>query len=322
MTWSNVTRTLADAHAVWRQSRATDVVHIHSALAPEVTLVRAGLLAAMARLRGARVIVHAHGGLVKLWLTTRPRRVLVRLALWPADRVVAVSEGGREALVAALGHERVLLIDNAVDLSAFGPPGPPHDPPRILYVGVLTPRKGILDLFDASEILRARRVDHEIVLVGGPPPEGLHAEEEVRRAAPPATRFLGPRPHETMPDLYVSVDLFCLPSWWEAMPLSVLEAMASGLAVVATAVGDVPRVVRQGETGLLVPPRDPLALAEALEWLLRDADLRRRTGMEGRRLMEEQFSTTRATHDIDRLYGSIGPPRRRSGSMRTRSRST
>ena len=268
------------------------------------------------------MIVHAHGGLVKLWLTTRPRRVLVRLALWPADRVVAVSEGGREALVAALGHERVLLIDNAVDLSAFGPPGPPHDPPRILYVGVLTPRKGILDLFDASEILRARRVDHEIVLVGGPPPEGLHAEEEVRRAAPPATRFLGPRPHETMPDLYVSVDLFCLPSWWEAMPLSVLEAMASGLAVVATAVGDVPRVVRQGETGLLVPPRDPLALAEALEWLLRDADLRRRTGMEGRRLMEEQFSTTRATHDIDRLYGSIGPPRRRSGSMRTRSRST
>ena len=315
LTLSNLTRTLSDASDVWRGARGADVVHVHSALAPHVTMLRAGLLGLMGRLRGARVVVHAHGGLVQLWLTTPARRVLARAALAPAHRVVAVSEGGRDALEAALGSDRrVVLIDNTVDTSAFGPPGQPNDPPRILFAGVLTPRKGVLDLIAASALLETRGVAHELLLTGGSPPEGDQAEAEVRAGVRPGVRLLGPQPLAAMPDLYRSFDVFCLPSWWEAMPLSVLEAMASGLPVVATRVGDVPRAVEDETTGLLVTPRDPHALADALQRLLRDPALRRRMGDRGRRRVQERFDAARGRRDVDSLYreliagGSAGEP--------------
>jgi glycosyltransferase involved in cell wall biosynthesis len=308
---ANIRRAAADTRAVWRRSRGADVVHIHSALAPHVTLVRAGMLAAAARTRGCGVLLHAHGGLVKLWLTTRPRRALARVALAAADHVVAVSEGGREALAAALGKRRVDLIDNWIDTGAFSPPDAPHEPPRILYAGFITPRKGLLDLIAASRLLEERGVAHELLLAGGTPAEGPHAEEEVRRAAGPAVRLLGSRPLEAMPELYGTADVFCLPSWWEAMPLSVLEAMAAGLPVVATRVGDIPRAVEDGVTGLLVPPRDPAALASALEQLLRGPEDRRAMGAAGRARVEGRFGAGPGLAAIDRLYLTLDRRRTR-----------
>lgn len=305
LTASNVTRTLSDVRKVWKASRGAHIVHIHSALAPQVTLLRAGLLALAGRLRGCRVVVHAHGGRVELRPGSRVHRLVARLALLPVHRVVAVSSGVRAAVVRVLGPDRVVLIDNGVDVSAFGPPGPPNDPPRILYAGGLTPRKGVVDLLRASERLRERGIRHELLLVGGMPDEGPHAEAEVRAAAGPDVRFLPPQPHERMPDLYGSVDLFALPSWWEGMPLTVLEAMATGIPVVATPVGDVARAVEEGVTGLLVPPRDPEALAGALERLIVDANLRRRMGEAGRRKVERGFDAKATFGALDALYAGL-----------------
>ena len=114
LTTGNITRTLTDAVAVLRASGGVDIVHVHTALVPGVTLVRVGLFALAARARGARPVVHAHSGKVQRWLTTRPRRLLARVMLLPAARVVAVSEGGQRALVAATGRP-VRLIENGVD---------------------------------------------------------------------------------------------------------------------------------------------------------------------------------------------------------------
>jgi glycosyltransferase involved in cell wall biosynthesis len=305
LTASNVTRTLSDARKVWRASRTADLVHVHSALAPQVTLLRAGLLALAARLRGCRVLVHAHGGRIELRLASPAQRLVARLALRPAHRVVAVSSGVRSALVRALGPERVVLIDNGVDASAFGPPGPPNDPPRVLYAGGLTPRKGVVDLLRASALLRERGIHHEVLLAGGMPDEGPRAEAEVRAAAGPDVKFLPPQPHERMADLYRSVDVFSLPSWWEGMPLTVLEAMATGLPVVATPVGDIHRAVEDGVTGRLVPPRDPEALADALEALLVDPDLRRRMGEAGRRKVEGEFDAKATSRALSALYAEV-----------------
>ena len=86
------------------------------------------------------------------------------------------------------------------------------------------------------------------------------------------------------------LDVVALPSWTEGLPLVVLEAMAAARPVVATPVGGTPEVVLDGETGLLVPPRDPRALAAALQRLVDDADLRRRLGEAGKRRAVERFS--------------------------------
>ena len=303
-TASNVVRTLADARAVRRASTGADVVHVHTALVPLVTMVRAGILvrAAGAGRRGNRVLLHVHSGLVELWLRGRLRTALARLLLRPCHVVIACSEGSRAALARVLG-DRVVLVDNGVDVAAFSPPAERSEgTPRILYAGLLSPRKGVTDLVRASRLLLERGVAHELVLAGGTPDEGPDDERAARSEESPAARWLGPQPHDAMPDLYRSADVFCLPSWWEAMPLSVLEAMATGLPVVATPVGDVPRVVRPGETGSLVPPRAPEALAGALEALLTDPATRRDRGRAARSLVENSHSEAVTVAGLRELY--------------------
>ncbi len=110
-----------------------------------------------------------------------------------------------------------------------------------------------------------------------------------------------------MPAAYAEADVFCLPSWWEAMPLSVLEAMASGLPVVATEVGDVPRLVEDGRTGFVVPSRDPQSLANALAKLLSDPALARSMGAAGRARADERFSSTVTVRNVAQLYSELRP---------------
>ncbi|HWH28594.1 MAG TPA: glycosyltransferase family 4 protein [Mycobacteriales bacterium] len=305
-TASNVTRTLGDAARLGRTARRGDVVHLNTALAPGVTLVRTGALVLAARARGAQVLVHVHGGMVALWMTTPRRRALVRACLAGAQRIATVAEGGRAAMVEACGPDRVLLLDNAVDAEAFRGPAQGGDPPRVLFAGGLTPRKGVLDLVGASSLLRERGCAHELWLAGGTPDEGSAAERTVREGAGDQVRFLGAVEPAGMPELLRSVDVFCLPSWYEAMPLSVLEAMATGLPVVATDVGDVARAVLDGRTGRVVPARDPAALADALEQLLRDPATRRRYGAAGRAEVEQRFSLPVLEDRLGEVYRDLG----------------
>jgi glycosyltransferase involved in cell wall biosynthesis len=305
VTAGNIGRTLRDAFHVFRIAKGQDIVHIHSALAPAVTVGRAGLLALGGRLRGATVIIHAHGGNIETWLTTRRTRTLMRLAMLPASHVVAVWSAGERTLAGALGRRRVSLIDNGVDTERFVPGAlDQHHPPRVLYVGLLTPRKGVLDLIEASRLLRDDGVEHELLLLGGVPDEGPEAAEPVLAAAEGVARLLGTRPPEGMPAAYADADVFCLPSWWEAMPLSVLEAMSAGLPVVASDVGDVSRLVTP-ECGAVVPAKDPQKLADALRELLLDPALRRRCGEASRRRAVEAFSSTATAHAIDRLFQDV-----------------
>jgi glycosyltransferase involved in cell wall biosynthesis len=301
----NVLRTLKDAHAVWRSARGQDVVHINSALAPSVTVVRAGLLALAGRLRGCAVIVHAHGGNIETWLTSRRARLVTRLAMSPAALVVAVWTAGEQALAGTLGRERVRLVLNGVDTTRFVPGERANHPPRVLYVGLLTERKGVLDLIMASRMLRREGLDHELCLLGGVPDEGPEAAEPVLAAARGHAVLLGTRPPDEMPEVYASADVFCLPSWWEAMPLSVLEAMAAGLPVVATDVGEVSRVVIDGEHGFVPPPHAPEQLADSLRKLLGDAGAARRMGDAARSRAVSSFSSGATDRAVGALYDEV-----------------
>jgi glycosyltransferase involved in cell wall biosynthesis len=227
----------------------------------------------------------------------------------PVDRVVAVWTAGERALASAVGSDRVVLVDNGVDVSRFTSPQPGAGLPKVLYVGLLTPRKGVLELIEASKALRAEGLDHELMLLGGTPDEGPAAAEPVLAAAKGHATLLATRPPSEMPAAYASADVFCLPSWWEAMPLSVLEAMAASLPVVATDVGDVGRLVADGESGYVVPTRSPEALASALRKLLVDPDLRRRAGEAGRRRAHEHFSSSGTARAVSELYETAGRTR-------------
>ena len=307
LTASNVGRTLADARAVRRAAGWADVVHIHTALVPAVTLTRAGLLAAAARTRGAPVVLHVHSGWVERWLTTPARRAYARAMLAGVNRIVTMSNPSAQAIAAAVGRDRVSVFDNWVDLETYAPGPEAERTPRILYAGVLTPRKGVGDLLRACASLAAGGVDHELLIAGGTSDDGVADADAVRRVACPTARYLGALPHDAMPSLFRDADVFCLPSWFEAMPLSILEAMASGVAVVATTVGDIPRLVEDGVTGILVPPNDPRALAAALGELVTDTERRRQMGKAGRRRVEESFDGSATVKALDDLYKQFEP---------------
>jgi len=155
-------------------------------------------------------------------------------------------------------------------------------------------------------MLTAQGVRHELRLLGGTPDEGPSAAVPVLEAAHGTARLLGTRAPEDMPQAYAQADVFCLPSWWEAMPLSVLEAMAAGLPVVATDVGDVSRLVTP-LCGRVVPTKSPHLVAEALRPHLEDVDQRRRMGDASRDRARSVFSSSATADAIGALYDELRP---------------
>ena len=271
---------------------------------------------ALARLAGVPRIVTTEHYIAQLSFLRR-RRLIVPLALlrelrialtaaikrWSLrfiDDVVTLSEGNRsvfESFMGSRSRPRVHIIHNGIDLRRFLP-GHPGEKRHSLHPGDghmlvttvagLNHQKGHVDLIRVvPEILR--KVPHARFLFVG---EGhLRAELEALVASlglNDAVTFAGDR--SDVPSILESSDLFVLPSLFEGMPMSVLEAMAAGCAVVATGVGGTQDVVVSGRTGLLVPPENSSALAGAIIELLLDAQRRQAFGRNGRRHVEQYFS--------------------------------
>lgn len=303
----NIVRTLSDAVTVFRRALRSDVVHIHSAFVPTVTIIRAGMLIRAAKWAGNGVILHAHGGLFPGWLDEGGSRRVVRWALRRVDRIVTVSERGLRAIESVHGVNSALVMRNGIDSVAFHPADfeSSQGTPVIGYVGILSERKGLLDLFEASRRLSNEGVAHRLQLIGGTPAEGSAEGQRISGSAPETVDLVGEVERSRIPELMAGFDVFCLPSWWEAAPMSILEAMACGLPVVATDVGDIPTMVFDGVTGRLVPARDPVRLAEALAQVIGDSKIRAEMGRAGRQLALEQFDWPQTFARLVELYREV-----------------
>ena len=164
-------------------------------------------------------------------------------------------------------------------------------------------KRGNEQLLEAAALVRQAIPSATLVVVGdGPLRPALEARAQ-ELGLNGSVRFLGAVPQAAR--LIPHFDVFVLSSVWEGMSNSLLEAMAAGRPVVATRVGGNPEVVVDGETGLLVPPRDARALADATVRLLRDRELARRFGDAGRRRVESQFTLERMVHRMEDLYDDL-----------------
>ena len=164
----------------------------------------------------------------------------------------------------------------------------PHPRPYVAAVGRLVPQKGFDVLLEAFARLDAPEVD---LLIAGDGPERRRLEALRERLGLGArVHLLGVMDRATVASLYRGARLVACPSRWEGLPLVCLEAMASGRAVVASRVDGIPDAVSDGDTGLLVPPEDPVALAGALRTLLADGPRRERLGARGRALVCDELT--------------------------------
>jgi glycosyltransferase involved in cell wall biosynthesis len=240
--------------AARQRARDADLIHAH--------WLPAGAIAATC---GRPFVVQLWGTDVELARRARTlaRAVLrrARLAICPSN---ALAEAARE-----LGASEVRVIPSGVEV----PPqvGEEAEPPEVLFAGRLSREKGILELVEAAQGMK-------LVVAGDGP---------LRDRVPGALGFV---PHHALGPLYERASVVACPSHREGFGVVCAEAMAYGRPVVAGAVGGLLDLVVDGETGLLVPPRDVGALRAALERLLGDADLRRRLGAAARERIRQHFA--------------------------------
>ncbi len=290
---------------IWKRS-PPQIIHTH--------LFHAGILGRLiARsLKLGPVIVHQHGPekdrtQFRIWLD----RLFARWATFYIASCQAVSDilQTRELIP----PDRVLVVYNGIAL----PPGEvladqttrPKDWPApeghlaIACVGRLAPEKGQAMLIDAIPRITSVQTSVHVVFFGAGPSRSDLAMRIKRRQLDAQFTFAGASQdvHTWLPHF----DLFILPSEWEGISLALLEAMAAGLPIIATAVGGTPEVIADGQTGLLIPPNDPQALAQAIDRLLLNRDERRRLGYAARERVKQAFTLERACREIAKLYAEL-----------------
>jgi glycosyltransferase involved in cell wall biosynthesis len=252
------------------------------------------------------VVAHEHTWSFEGQLGRRlaDRHVVARFC----DAVIAVSEADRRRMVADVGMaaDRVVLVHNGIAGTAPGDGeavarelGLTPGAPVLVQTATLRPQKAVEVMIAATALLRREHPDVRLLVAG----EGDLARFEALAAAEgvaDAVVMLGTRPD--VADLLAAADVGVLSSDFEGMPLAVLEYMAAGLPVVSTNVGGLPEIVSEGETGFLVGPRDPAALAERIGRLLANPARAREMGERGRRRQQQLFSRQAMVTGVTGLY--------------------
>jgi glycosyltransferase involved in cell wall biosynthesis len=285
-----------------------NVVHVHTSLG--LAWFKDTLYVVVGKACGCRVVLHMHGGRFDVfhaetrpWLQRYTRAVLER-----ADAVVAVSDELRRRLEHLAPRDRTTTLRNCIDSTAFRPGVAATEEARILFIGTVGPAKGLHALLEALADLRARGIAFRASIAGYEEKPGDLAQARARLAAlglSSQCEVLGPIDAERRAALLRESNVFTLPSQAEGLPMAVLEAMAAGLPVVATGVGGIPEVVRDGENGFLLPPGEVTALAERLARLARDPSLRAAMGRRSREIAERELDVRPYVAHLVSLYQTL-----------------
>lgn len=219
------------------------------------------------------------------------------------DRVICLTRGDAEE-IARYGCplDKIRLVPNAVDTERYKPRKEWEDD-LVVWVGRFVPEKGLEYLVEAAKIVADEFRDVRFLLVGyGPLKAKIMKMIYDRGLLGRFVRFTGPLNRDEVAKVLGKAAVFVFPSLKEGLPRSVLEAMACGKPVIGSDISGIGDVVTHGQNGLLIPSRNPKALANAVLTLLNDKNLTRRLGQNARRLMAEKYSWNVITDKIEKVY--------------------
>ena len=269
-----------------------DIVHVHS------YIFFLSNMAALARVfnRSSRYVLHFNGGLSFFENTKNfyPGRMWVKENIYDrtlgyftarmADKVISGSKSDIPIIQRKFGIKEVEWIPNAVDIEKFTPSEDEPNPPVVTYVGKLERWKGIDTLVKSFEMIHRQVKNAKFLVVGTG-----SLESKLRELDLPI-EFVGHVPYDEMPGIYQKTSVLALPSYMEGFPVTCVEALSCDVPVVATDVGDVREIVVDGEMGFLAEPGDSKAIASRIVEILKDKDLKRKLGRNGRTHVERNFS--------------------------------
>lgn len=256
-----------------------DLVHVHQG--EDLAVLPLGVLAAW--WHRAPLVVTVHCSLSRTFEPTGLRRRALRVVggrierwgLWRARAVIVLTAAA--AGLADVPADRMHVIPSGVDLAVHGRDEPDPLPaighPRVVFVGRLAPQKAVATLVRAAASLRHRAA--QVVLVGDGPDRRRLERMSARLGLGACVHFIGFLPRPVIPAVLRHADVLVLASRYEELGSVLLEGLASSVPIVASRVGGIPEVVHDGRTGVLVPPEDPAALAEAIDRVLGEPALAR-----------------------------------------------
>ncbi|PVZ07996.1 glycosyltransferase family 4 protein [Actinomycetospora cinnamomea] len=294
--------------------RRPDLVHLHTS--SDGSFVRKATILWLAKAARVPVVLHVHSGRFHDFHRTAPAplRALIRRSLIGADAVVALDELWVRRLGEIAPGARFAIVPNAVPVPP-APPDRPDRPPHVVFLGRIWEKKGAFTLVESwakalSEVRGTTGDGAHLTMAGDGDPERARALAAALGVDGAVTV------HDWLPKAEVdalldAADVLVLPSLGEGQPMVVLEAMARGLAVVATDVGGIPGLVTDGREGLLVPPSDGARLTEALVAVLADPARRRAMGAAAHHRAATEFDVDVVSRRVEDLYADLLTPGRR-----------
>lgn len=309
---SAVTRVLAFARGlvaflVALAIKRPDLVHMH--VSSYGSFVRKATLAWIAEAARVPVVLHIHGSEFGVFYERSPRllKQVIRATLTRAHSVIALGERWAQRLLAIAPQARVIVIPNAVRPRLAAPDRHCERPVHVVFMGEIGDRKGTFTLLEAwSQLMSDPHCAGAACLTVA----GDGEVERARRAVAhlgvtDSVRVPGWLAPEQAAALIETTQILALPSNNEGQPMAVLEAMAGGVCVVASDAGGLPDLIDSGTTGLLVPPNDIGALADALRHTITDQDMRLRLGRAGFDRVRTDFDVAVVWRRIDALYREV-----------------
>jgi glycosyltransferase involved in cell wall biosynthesis len=271
-----------------------NIIHVHNSK----PLIYAGPSARMARV--PCLVYTRHG---QRRGATRRQTFLLKAASRCANALVCVSRDAAEQCISeGFPRHKIRTILNGIDLAQFPEIGPTPGAPFVM-IGRLSPEKGVDTLLDAVAIVRSQEPTFRLRIAGDGPCFAQLQQKAVAHSFGQAVEFLGRV--TDVAGLLQSSGGCILSSLTEGLSLTLLEAMSSGLPVIATRVGGNLEVVADGLTGLLVPPKHPRQLAEAILGLWRDPIRAQQMGTAGRARVEQHFDARHMVNAYEELYGEF-----------------
>ena len=287
----------------------SSIVHINTSLVRK-SYWRDAVYLLVAKLLQRKVVFQVHGGALPedFFGGNRLLTELLRWILLKPDVIVLLASCELLAYRRFVAHARLTVIANAVDTEGLAQERPVRSqsaPLRVVYIGRLADGKGIPDIVDAVRILRDRGVTVVLSIAGSGTLEQELRDLVIAAGVADRVNFTGAVFGSAKDLLWLQSDVFAFPTLREGLPYAILESMAAGAVPVTTPVGGIPDVLIHKVHGLLISPRDPGAVADAIQWLDGHRDELEAMRLAGRRRIDECYTVPRLAGDFARIYEQV-----------------